>query len=48
MNHLDPAWLHSFVEIAGTGSVSRAAQRVHRTASAVSLHLMLSRQDAKR
>lgn len=39
MNHLDPAWLQSFAAIALSGSVSRAAQRVHRTPSAVSLHL---------
>jgi len=39
MNHLDPLWLQSFAAIAQTGSVTRAAQRVHRTPSAVSLHL---------
>jgi DNA-binding transcriptional LysR family regulator len=39
MNHLDPLWLQSFAAIAQAGSVTRAAQRVHRTPSAVSLHL---------
>jgi DNA-binding transcriptional LysR family regulator len=39
MNHLDPLWLQSFAAIAQAGSVTRAAQRVHRTQSAVSLHL---------
>src|SRR5262252_2650546 len=39
MNHLDPLWLQSFTAIAQAGSVTRAAQRVHRTPSAVSLHL---------
>lgn len=39
MNHLDPLWLQSFIAIAQAGSVSRAAERVHRTPSAVSQHL---------
>lgn len=39
MNHLDPLWLQSFVAIARHGAVARAAQQVHRTPSAVSLHL---------
>lgn len=39
MTDLDPLWLRSFVAIADTGSVTRAAQQVHRTQSAVSTHL---------
>lgn len=39
MNDLDPAWLRSFVAIARAGSVTRAAQQVHRTQSAVSTQL---------
>ncbi|HET7794461.1 MAG TPA: LysR family transcriptional regulator [Rhizobacter sp.] len=39
MNDLDPLWLRSFVAVADTGSVTRAAQKVHRTQSAVSTHL---------
>ncbi|MFZ5543944.1 MAG: LysR family transcriptional regulator, partial [Pseudomonadota bacterium] len=39
MNHLDPAWLHSFVAIARGGSVTAAAREVHRVQSAVSTHL---------
>lgn len=39
MNHLDPRWLQSFVAIAQTGALARAAQRVHRTPSAVSMQL---------
>jgi len=39
MNDLDPGWLRSFVAIAQTGSVTRAAERVHRTQSAVSTQL---------
>ncbi|MED5621042.1 LysR family transcriptional regulator [Ideonella sp. BN130291] len=39
MNHLDPAWLHSFVAIARSGSVTAAARQVHRAQSAVSSHL---------
>jgi DNA-binding transcriptional LysR family regulator len=39
MNDLDPSWLRSFVSIAQTGSVTRAAERVHRTQSAVSTQL---------
>ena len=39
MNDLDPAWLRSFVAIATSGSITRAAQRVHRTQSAVSTQL---------
>lgn len=39
MNDLDPAWLRSFAAIAHAGSVTRAAQQVHRTQSAVSTHL---------
>lgn len=39
MNDLDPLWLRSFVAVAETGSVTRAAHQVHRTQSAVSTHL---------
>ena len=39
MSDLDPLWLRSFAAIAQTGSVTRAAQQVHRTQSAVSTHL---------
>lgn len=39
MKDLDPAWLRSFVAIARAGSVTRAAQQVHRTQSAVSTQL---------
>lgn len=39
MNHLDPNWLASFAAIARAGSVSKAAQQVHLTSSAVSQHL---------
>jgi DNA-binding transcriptional LysR family regulator len=39
MNDLDPRWLRSFVAIASAGSMTRAAQHVHRTQSAVSVHL---------
>jgi DNA-binding transcriptional LysR family regulator len=39
MNHLDPSWLHSFVAIAASGAVARAAEQVNRTPSAVSMHL---------
>lgn len=39
MNDLDPSWLRSFAAIAQTGSVTRAAERVHRTQSAVSTQL---------
>lgn len=39
MNDLDPAWLRSFDAIARTGSITRAAQQVHRTQSAVSTQL---------
>lgn len=39
MSDLDPLWLRSFVAIAKAGSVTRAAQQVHRTQSAVSTHL---------
>jgi DNA-binding transcriptional LysR family regulator len=39
MNDLDSAWLRSFAAIARAGSVTRAAQQVHRTQSAVSTHL---------
>lgn len=39
MNDLDPAWLRSFTAIARAGSITRAAQQVHRTQSAVSTHL---------
>lgn len=39
MNHLDPAWLQSFVAIVETGAISRAAQQVHRTPSALSMQL---------
>ncbi|MET0333151.1 MAG: LysR family transcriptional regulator [Rhizobacter sp.] len=39
MNDLDPLWLRSFVAVADSGSVTRAAQQVHRTQSAVSTHL---------
>jgi len=39
MTDLDPSWLRSFTAIARTGSVTRAAQQVHRTQSAVSTQL---------
>lgn len=39
MSDLDPLWLRSFTAIAQTGSITRAAQQVHRTQSAVSTHL---------
>ncbi|HJV94934.1 MAG TPA: LysR substrate-binding domain-containing protein [Albitalea sp.] len=39
MNHLDPLWLHSFTAIVDGGALAHAAQRVHRTPSAVSMHL---------
>jgi DNA-binding transcriptional LysR family regulator len=39
MSDLDPLWLRSFAAIAQAGSVTRAAQLVHRTQSAVSTHL---------
>jgi DNA-binding transcriptional LysR family regulator len=39
MNDLDPRWLRSFVAIAQAGSLTRAAQQVHRTQSAVSVQL---------
>lgn len=39
MNHLDPLWLQSYCAIARTGAMARAAQQVHRTPSAVSMHL---------
>ena len=39
MNDLDPRWLRSFIAIADAGSVTRAAQQVHRTQSAVSTQL---------
>lgn len=39
MNDLDPAWLRSFAAIARTGSITRAAQQVHRTQSAISTQL---------
>lgn len=39
MNDLDPAWLRSFAAIARAGSVTRAAQQVNRTQSAVSTQL---------
>lgn len=39
MNDLDPAWLRSFDAIARAGSITRAAQQVHRTQSAVSTQL---------
>lgn len=39
MNDLDPSWLRSFAAIAETGSVTRAAERMHRTQSAVSTQL---------
>jgi DNA-binding transcriptional LysR family regulator len=41
MNHIAPLWLQSFAAIAQAGSLTSAAQRVHRTPSAVSLHLRL-------
>ena len=40
MTDLDPLWLRSFVAIAGCASITRAAQQVHRTQSAVSTHLL--------
>lgn len=39
MNDLDPAWLRSFAAIARAGSITRAAQQVNRTQSAVSTQL---------
>lgn len=39
MTDIDPLWLRSFVAVAQSGSVTRAAERVHRTQSAVSTHL---------
>jgi DNA-binding transcriptional LysR family regulator len=39
MNDLEPSWLRSFVAIAQVGSVTRAAERVNRTQSAVSTQL---------
>ncbi|MEO8154518.1 MAG: LysR family transcriptional regulator [Rhizobacter sp.] len=39
MTDLDPLWLRSFLAIAQARSVTRAAQQVHRTQSAVSTHL---------
>jgi len=39
MNNLDPLWLQSFVAIADTGALARAAGRVNRTASALSVQL---------
>lgn len=39
MNDLDPAWLRSFAAIARAGSITRAAQQVHRTQSAISTQL---------
>lgn len=39
MNHLDPAWLQTFVAIVDTGAIARAAQQVHRSPSAVSMQL---------
>jgi DNA-binding transcriptional LysR family regulator len=39
MTDLDPAWLRSFAAIARAGSVTRAAQAVNRTQSAVSTQL---------
>jgi DNA-binding transcriptional LysR family regulator len=36
---IDPLWLRSFVAVAQTGAITRAAERVHRTQSAVSTHL---------
>lgn len=39
MTDLDPAWLRAFAAIARAGSITRAAQQVHRTQSAVSTQL---------
>ena len=39
MNDLEPSWLRSFIAIAQAGSVTRAAERVNRTQSAVSTQL---------
>ena len=39
MNHIDPAWLQSFVAIAERGALARAAERVNRTPSALSVQL---------
>ncbi len=39
MSDIDPAWLRSFAAIARAGSITRAAQHVHRTQSAVSTQL---------
>jgi DNA-binding transcriptional LysR family regulator len=39
MNQIDPVWLRSFVAIAESGALARAAERVHRTPSALSVQL---------
>jgi DNA-binding transcriptional LysR family regulator len=39
VNNLDPAWLQSFVAIADGGALARAAERVNRTPSAISVQL---------
>ncbi len=39
MNHIDPAWLRTFVAIADSGALARAAERVNRTPSALSVQL---------
>lgn len=39
MTDIDPLWLRSFVAVAESGAITRAAERVHRTQSAVSTHL---------
>lgn len=44
MIDLDPAWLRSFAAIARTGSVTRAAQAVNRTQSAVARSSSSSRR----
>jgi DNA-binding transcriptional LysR family regulator len=39
MNHIDPSWLRTFVAIADSGALARAAERVNRTPSALSVQL---------
>lgn len=39
MNHIDPSWLQSFVSIAESGALARAAEQVNRTPSALSVQL---------
>src|SRR3954467_1576573 len=39
MNHIDPSWLRTFVAIADSGALARAAEHVNRTPSALSVQL---------